>query len=97
VTRIIFHREAKAELRAAARWYNQELPGLGRDFREESKAAVARIVAAPEAFGILYEDVRCHQLHRFPYGILYQIQPDRIFVVAVMHLHREPDYWKDRV
>jgi hypothetical protein len=61
VTRIVLHDEAKAELRAAARWYNRELPGLGRDFREESKAAIARIV------------------------------------VAVMHLHREPDYWKDRV
>jgi toxin ParE1/3/4 len=93
---IIFHSEADQEVRDAVDWYDREATGVGAEFLDELGAS-ARIVAAPEAFGILSDDVRCHRLHRFPYGILYQIQPDRVFVVAVMHLHREPDYWKDRV
>jgi hypothetical protein len=23
--------------------------------------------------------------------------PDQLVIIAVMHLHRDPDYWKDRV
>jgi hypothetical protein len=97
VTHIVFHAKAKTELRAAAQWYNRQLRGLGKDFRDEAKEACARVATSPEAFGIFRSNVRCHQLHRFPYGILYRIERDRIFIIAVMHLHRDPDYWKDRV
>jgi len=24
---------------------------------------------------------------KFPYGLLYRVEPDRIYVIAVMHLH----------
>jgi plasmid stabilization system protein ParE len=94
---VAFHPEARAELAAAARWYNKQRSGLGGQFRQEAMAAISRILQGPEAFGVIGGDVRCHILHRFPYGILYQIQPGRIFVVAVMHLHRDPEYWEHRV
>ena len=94
---VILHAEADQEVLDAVDWYERETRGVGAEFLDELDAAIARVAAAPEAFGILSEDVRCHRLHRFPYGVLYQIQPDRIFVVAVMHLHRDPDYWKDRI
>ena len=36
-------------------------------------------------------------LQQFPYGLVYhQPEPDWVEVVAVMHLHREPDYWRHR-
>lgn len=94
---VIFHPEAKAELTAAGRWYERKQPGLGKQFRQDAKAAISRITQSPEAFGIIGDEVRCHILHRFPYGILYQVYANRIFVVAVMHLHRNPEYWADRV
>lgn len=94
---VAFHPEARDELAAAARWYHKERPGLGRQFRQEAKAAISRIVQDPEAFGIIGGDVRCHILHRFPYGILHQVHADHIFVVAVMYLHRDPEYWEHRV
>ena len=31
---------------------------------------------------------------RFPYGLLYRLLEWEIVVLAVMHLHRKPDYWK---
>ncbi len=95
--RIVFHAEAKAELKSAARWYEKRVVGLGASFREESEAAASRIASSPEAFGVVSGDIRCHLLHRFPYGLFYRIQSDRIFILAVMHLHRDPDYWKERV
>ena len=94
---VSFHPEARAEFAAAVRWYENERSGLGHDFRQEAKAAIEATAQAPEAYGILRDDIRCHMLQRFPYGILYQVHAGQILVVAVMHLHRAPEYWQDRV
>jgi hypothetical protein len=94
---VIFHAEAKAELFDAARWYNTQVRGLGSEFRQEPRAAAARIAATPEAFGFYSGNIRFHRLHRFPYALLYEVRPHEVFVVAVMHLHRHPDYWKHRL
>ncbi|MBN2580215.1 MAG: type II toxin-antitoxin system RelE/ParE family toxin [Pirellulales bacterium] len=92
-----YHSEAEAELIQAADWYEQQRPGLGDEFLDEIDSALLRICQAPESFGFIYADVRCHLVHRFPFGILYVLEPKDIVVVAVMHLHRDPDYWKHRV
>jgi hypothetical protein len=34
---------------------------------------------------------------RFPYGIIYRVDGQEVFIAAVMHLKRHPDYWIDRV
>lgn len=39
---------------------------------------------------------RC-RLSRFPYGLIYAIENADTLVLAVAHLHREPDYWRDRL
>ena len=31
-----------------------------------------------------------------PYGLLYRIEGERIFVVAVAHVRRRPGYWRHR-
>jgi len=33
----------------------------------------------------------------FPYALLYLDEPDRVWIVAVMPLKRDPDYWKHRL
>jgi hypothetical protein len=35
-------------------------------------------------------------MKRFPYGVIYQTTNEEIFIIAVMHLNREPNYWKTR-
>jgi hypothetical protein len=30
-------------------------------------------------------------------AVLYQIEESKIYIAAVMHQHRRPGYWKDRV
>jgi mRNA-degrading endonuclease RelE of RelBE toxin-antitoxin system len=37
------------------------------------------------------------RLSRFPYGLIYTIDNGDILVLAVAHLHRRPDYWRDRL
>ncbi len=94
---LIFHPEADEEVIDAAQWYDGKNPGLGTEFLDEIDAAISRVSDAPEAYGILRHDIRCHRLHRFPHGMMYRVESGRVFVLAVMHLHRDPECWKDRM
>lgn len=35
-------------------------------------------------------------VHRFPYAILYEDQPQEVLIIAIMHLRRHPAYWIER-
>jgi plasmid stabilization system protein ParE len=92
-----FHPEAEAEFLDATDYYEAHDSGLGYDFAIEVHSAIQNILSFPRAWTVLEDDIRRCQVRRFPYGILYAQEGDDIFIVAVMHLHRDPDYWRDRV
>ena len=93
----VFHPEAEAEFLAAIDYYEGCEPGLGYDFSIEVHSTIGNILSFPKAWPILEEDIRRCLTRRFPYGIVYSQDGDVIFILAVMHLHRDPDYWKDRL
>ncbi len=88
---------AQIEFDDAISYYNYENPGLGNDLLDEVVQAINRISAFPNAWHPLSSRTRRCKVRRFPYGIIYQIRKDTILVLAVAHLHRKPDYWKNRV
>lgn len=94
--RLKFHVQAKAEFKESAKWYEAQKSGLGVDFWLEVQASLRRIAANPEGFGFVRGGKRMCRVNRFPYGIVFDVLPDRVFVIAVMHLKRDPDYWVDR-
>jgi toxin ParE2 len=59
--------------------------------------AADRIARFPEAWQPLGEGLRRCRLSRFPYALIYAVNNSDILVVAVAHLHRRPDYWRDRL
>ena len=91
-----FHPQAVKELLDAIDQYENYEPGLGTDFAIEVHSAIENIQSFPMAWPIIAGDIRRCQLRRFPYGILYSLENDVIYILAVMHLHRDPEYWKDR-
>lgn len=93
----LFHPEAEAEFVAAVDWYEARSPGLGADFAAEIHAAIQRAVSLPLAWPRVDGDIRRVLASRFPYGVLYAPRGGRIHILAVMHLRREPDYWKQRL
>jgi len=93
--RVIFSTLAKQELEDAARYY--ELEGLGKRFKAEVKKAARRIARYPRAWSVERGEIRKCLLHKFPYKLLYSIEKDHIFIIAVAHLHRRPDYWVERI
>jgi len=80
-----------------ARWYEDQMAGLGYDFLAEIDEAVHRITTWPEAHAILKGTLRRCLVRRFPYGIVYGIDEQTIVIVAIAHLHRKPFYWTHRV
>jgi toxin ParE1/3/4 len=92
-----FHPEAEAEFLGAIDYYEDREPGLGSDFAVEVHSTIGNILSFPTAWPILEDDMRRCRLRRFPYGIVYAQHEDLIFILAVMHLRRDPDYWKARV
>lgn len=93
----VFHPEAEAEFLAAIDYYEGCEPGLGYDFSIEVHSTIGNILSFPKAWPVLEDDIRRCLTRRFPYGIVYSQDGDVIFILAVMHLHRDPDYWKDRL
>ena len=85
-----FHPEAESELQAAINYYEDIRTDLGHDFAVEVYSAIQRAVSLPESWALIDTDIRRSLVARFPYGVLYSN------ILAVMNLHRQPDYWKDR-
>ncbi len=92
-----FHAEAELEMIDAAVWYESQHPHLGKRFLASVQDALNRIALNPDLYPIVDGDVRRCLVKTFPFGILFRVCPDFFAVMAVMHLHRDPDYWKNRV
>jgi hypothetical protein len=92
----LFLMEAERELNEATDWYNAQRRGLGRVSKEEFQAAIRRICSKPESSAWIDANVRLYRIARFPYGIVYHVDSHHIVVIAVMHLHRRPEYWQSR-
>lgn len=91
----VLHPAAKADLRTAYDWYEEQQPGLGRQFLGEVDAVIAEIEGNAARFGFAAPGVREGLLQRFPYVVFYRDFPHCIFVVAVYHTSRDSD-WKTR-
>jgi len=92
-----FHPDTLAEYEEAARHYAACKAGLELRFIGAVEQAIHLILDAPDKWGIFEEDIRRCLTRIFPYAILYTVEPDHVLIVAVMHSHREPGYWQNRL
>lgn len=95
--RIRFAEAANNELNDACDWFEQQQSGLGARFRRDVREAALLIAKAPLLFPIELEDVRRCVMPRFSYTLRYVLRDDEVWIMAVSHQHRRPDYWVERV
>ena len=90
-----FLHAAQYELDEAIDYYNAQVPHLGQAFLLEILASLDRVCLWPDAWHAVSKNTRRCQLKRFPYGIIYSKIDSVILVIAIGHLHRSPEYWRD--
>ncbi|NGP90235.1 type II toxin-antitoxin system RelE/ParE family toxin [Fodinibius halophilus] len=91
-----FHPEAEHELHQSVEYYENKAAGLGDEFLNEVEKTLRLIKTYPNLGFPLTNSDRRMIVQRFPYGLIYSVQNDRIDIYALMHLHRRPGYWKSR-
>ncbi len=97
MTRPVFYRrEAQLEFDEAYDWSENRRTGLGVEFAAAVQQAIDRIVANPERHGVVHLEIRCALVRRFPYGVYYWIEDERIVVLAIFHSSRDPKVWQSR-
>lgn len=90
---------ANIDITRTARWYEEQLAGLGEQFKKAVSAAVARAASNPHQFPLIREtpEVRRVLLHRFPYRVFFITDWIKILVFAVLHGARSDLLWLERV
>ena len=92
-----FHPAAQDEFISAAQFYERQTEGLGLDFITTIQRTYERLLESPASGPPFGRRLRRLLVPKFPFGLLYRVEPDRIYVIAVMHLHRQPGYWRSRL
>lgn len=94
---VVFLPDAEQEMLESAGYYESQATGLGKDFLSETERAVNSIAELPLTWPVIEGELRRRLVRRFPFGILYRIEPEEIVIVAVAHLRRKPCYWRKRI
>lgn len=92
-----FHPLAESEMIGSAAFYEDRRTFLGDEFLDSIDETLAKIRTVPEMGRTEKLRARSWKVKRFPFRLFYLIQPDRIWIVAVAHLSRRPDYWLNRL
>jgi len=102
VRTVEFAPAARAEFDAAVDQYEEQRSGRGLRFNAAVERTVKLIVKFPE-IGPMFPGVRAdlgvrrRVVRGFPFVLAYRVQPDRIRIDAVAHMHRRPGYWRRRI
>jgi toxin ParE1/3/4 len=81
--------EAEADLQEAFEWYEECREGLGVEYLDCVNAALEQVRLYPPQSPVVYGEFRRIVVKRFPFGVFYTVDPDRILVYAVFHLKRD--------
>ena len=93
----VFHPEAGEEYTQAIQHYVAVTPELGGRFYDEMERVIQEVCRQPDRFFRFSPPARRALARKFPYSVIYLDEPDRVWIVAVMHAKRRPGYWRERL
>lgn len=94
--RVDFHPAATDELEISADWYAQRSPAAALGFAIEVDAALKKIESDPARFPHIDQRHQACGVHRYPSQIVFRNDGTGIYVVAIAHAKRRPNYWRER-
>ena len=93
---VVWLREAASEYYDAAQWYADISPQLSQRFAQAVEDTVQTLSESPLRFAVVHKDRRRAGVRRFPYGLIFLVEPTRIVVIACFHGKRNPRDWQRR-
>ena len=96
MTDVVFHPAARAEYESALEWYQSRNARAATRFEAEMERILEWIGTSPEMFPKYDDESRFAVLRRYPYSVIYSIQPGQVYVIAVAHSSRSAGYWQGR-
>lgn len=95
------HPEAAEELSEGIAWYERAGAERADEFDAAFAALIGRLLQWPDSGSqhrVQAADlvVRQAKIPRSPYWVIYYVEHETLFVIAVAHERRKPGYWKDR-
>jgi plasmid stabilization system protein ParE len=94
--RLVVRPLAEADIDEAHAWYAARSPQAAARFLDAVEVTLAAVRDRPESFVRVYDTLRRALLPRFPFGVYFHADPDRVRVVAVIHSRRHPRRWMRR-
>jgi plasmid stabilization system protein ParE len=88
---------AEEEMTEAAAFYEARTHGLGDDFLDDVQQVIARLRVHPETGVKVADALRSTLLRRFPFNLIYSLEPGELLIVSVAHHRRRPGYWRTRM
>lgn len=70
--------------------------GLGKVFFEQVTETIKLIGQFPDIWTQNSLHTRRAILRKFPYSLIYSILINMIYIIAIAHQNRQPEYWIDR-
>lgn len=91
------HPDAEIELTEHALYYESMEPGLGYRFINEIEYGIKLLMLQPRIGREIDNEFRCFVFNDFPFLLIYRIEPEKIWILAVAHQSRRPGYWRERM
>jgi plasmid stabilization system protein ParE len=94
--KIRFVDEAGDEFLVGISHYEEQQPGFGRRFKVEVEQTLLWLSEHSEACQLRPGGYRRLNLRIFPYYIPYVVRGSTLWVLAIAHGRRKPEYWIQR-
>jgi toxin ParE1/3/4 len=90
-----FTERAIRDINSTRDWYDQRQADLGEKFFDDVLMTIRFAREYPRACPEAFPGIRAMLCRRFSYQVYFEIQQDRILILAVYHTSRNPALWND--
>ena len=92
-----FFEEAAQEIEHERRWYRERSQAAEAAFLRELDRAIESVSEAPGRWPVHVQSTRRYIFPTFPFSLVYFVEQEILFVVALEHQNRRPGYWSERL
>jgi toxin ParE1/3/4 len=95
--RLEFFEDAAFEIEEDRGWYRERSESAEAGFLREIDHAIQQVTDAPEQWPQYLGGTLRYVFPTYPYSLVYFVENDVIWVVAVAHDKKRPGYWRKRL